>query len=94
MKSQPNCIVFELAKKERNGKTKTLKYSLPFDADIETHFACFIQQLKKDGVHLRNNDLLRIGSDYATAIVEGFKQGDIPIEHLEVSGVIPEFINH
>jgi len=94
MKSQPNCIIFEFAKEKRNGKIKTLKYSLPIDADMETHFACFLQQLKKDGVHLRKNDLLRIGSDYATAIVEGFKQGVIPIEHLEVSGVLSESINH
>lgn len=85
MKSQPNCLVFELAKKERNGKIKTLKYSLPIDADIETHFAYFIQQLKKDGVHLRKNDLLCIGSEYITAMVEGLRQGVVPIEHLEVS---------
>ena len=45
-------------------------------------------------MHLRKNDLLRIGSDYITAFAEGFKQGVIPIEHLEVSGVLSEFINH
>ena len=94
MKSQPNCIVFELAKKERNGKTKTLKYSLPIDADIETHFAYFIQQLKKDGVHLCKNDLRHIVSDCITAMVEGIRQGVIPVEQLEVSGVLSESINH
>jgi len=94
MKSQPNYIAFELAKKERNGKMKTLEYRLPIDSDGETHFTCFLQQLKKDGVHLRNNDLQRIASDYATAIVEGFKQGVIPIERLDLHGIPLEFINH
>jgi hypothetical protein len=94
MKSQPNCIIFELAKIERNGKIQTLKYPLPIDADIETNFACFLQQLRNDRVHLCTDDLLRIGSDYATAIVEGFKHGVIPIEHIEVSGVLFEFVNH
>ena len=76
MKSQPNCLVFEFSKKERNGKTKFLKYSVPIVADIET-LACFFQQLKKDGVHLRKNDLLCIGSEYMTAMVEGLRQGVI-----------------
>ena len=73
---------------------KTLKYPLPIDSASETHFFCFLKQLKKDGVHLRSKDLQRIASDYAMAIVEGFKQGVIPIEYLDLSGIPSEFINH
>ena len=77
MKSQSYCIIFELSRRELNGKLTTLKYPLPIDSDIETHFNNFLEQLRKDGVHLRNNDLKRIASDYANAITVALKEGRI-----------------